>query len=86
MPLTERTEYDAITILLDGQMQLRRSRVVVDLDGTTEIARNYFRVVLEPGQDVSSYPAKLRALCNFVWTPQVVADYLAAKAARQITP
>lgn len=85
MALTERTDYDAITILLDGQMQVRRSRIVVDNDGVTEVARNYFRIVLEPGQDVTAYPARVRALCGFVWTPAVVAAYQAAKAAR-VTP
>lgn len=84
MALSEKTEYDAITILLDGQLQVRRSRIVVDNDGTTEIARTYFRTVLEPGQDVTTYPARVKALCNFVWTPQVIAAYQAAKAARGV--
>lgn len=84
MALTERTEYDSITILLDGQMQVRRSRVIIDDDGT-EIARRYFRTVLVPGQDVTFYPARLRNLCAFVWTPAVIAAYQAAQAA-QVRP
>lgn len=78
MPLSERTDYDAITILMDGQLQVRRSRVVLDNDGVTEVARSYFRTVLVPGQDVTAYPPKVRALCAFVWTPAVIAAYQAA--------
>jgi hypothetical protein len=62
---------------------VRRSRVVIDNDGTTEVARTNFRTVLEPGQDVTSYPPRVRALCAFVWTPAVIAAYQAAKAARE---
>jgi hypothetical protein len=78
MPLTDRIDYDSITIKLDGQMEVRRSRIILDLDGVTEIARNYFRVVLFPGQNVSAYPARVQALCNFVWTPAVIAAWQAA--------
>lgn len=82
MALTQKTEYDSITILLDGQIQIRRSRVVIDDDGITEISRTYWRKVLEPGEDVSSFPPRVRAICNFIWTPTVIAAYEAAKAAR----
>lgn len=64
----------------DGQIGWRRTRVI--LDGTDVVAEKHVRVVLEPGQDVSAYPPKVRALCNFVWTPAVIAAYAAAKAAR----
>lgn len=83
MAISERTEYDVITILADGQIQVRRARVIIDNDGT-EVARTFWRAVLEPGQNVSAYPARVQALCNFIWTPAVVAAYLAAKAARQL--
>lgn len=79
MALLDKTVYDSITILEDGQIQLRRSRVIIDNDGVSEISRTYFRQVLEPGQDVTGFPPKVRGLCGFVWTPQVIADYQAAK-------
>lgn len=82
MALTDRIEYDSITILVDGRMQVRRARVVVDTDGVTEVSRTFFRAVLEPGQNVSAYPAKVQALANFVWTPAVIAAYAAWKAAQ----
>lgn len=79
MALSEKTEFDSITLLLDGQMSIRRARVI--LDDTTEISRTFHREVLVPGQDVSQYPARLKALCGFVWTPAVVAAWQAAHPA-----
>lgn len=81
MALSERIAYDSLTILEDGQIQVRRARVILDTDGS-EITRNFFRKVLEPGQDVSTFPVRVQAICTHIWTPQVVTDYLAAKAAR----
>lgn len=66
-------------ILDDGQIEFRRTRVVTDGD---DVFEKHFRQVLEPGQDVSGLPPRTQALCNFVWTPAVVAAYRAAKAAR----
>lgn len=80
MPITERTTYDSITILEDGRMEIRRARVIVDNDGVTEINRGFHRTVLEPGQDVSALPARLRNLCACVWTPAVVTAYATWKA------
>lgn len=76
MALTEKTEYDSITILLDGQMMVRKTRII--MDNGIEIARNHHRTVLVPGQDVSSYPNKVKNLCAFVWTPAVIAAWNAA--------
>lgn len=82
MALSEKVVYDSITILEDGQIQLRRARIIIDDDGVTEISRQFHRQVLEPGQDVTQFPVRVGAICNLIWTSQVVADYLAAKAAR----
>ena len=76
--ITEKTVYDAITILEDGQIQLRRARVILDSDGT-EISRQFHRQVLEPGQNVTMFPSRIQAVCQTLWTPQVIADYQAAK-------
>ena len=81
MPITERVAYDAVTILEDGQIQLRRARVILDTDGS-EISRQFHRQVLEPGDSVLSFPPLVRNVCAVVWTAQVIADYATAKAAR----
>ena len=78
MALSDRVAYDSITILEDGVMHVRRARIILD-DGA-EVTRQYFRTVLEPGQDVSTYPTRIRNLCAFIWTPAVVSAYLAWKA------
>lgn len=67
-------------ILDDGQIELRKTKVVTDDEGETY--ERHHREVLEPGQDVSTYPPRVRALCNLIWTPAVITAYVAAKAAR----
>jgi len=78
--ISERTAIDKIEILENGLILVRRARVILDADGT-ELNRLFQRVVLEPGQDVSLQPQKIRAICNLIWTAQVIADYQAARAA-----
>ena len=75
MALTHRTIYDNITILEDGQIQLRRARVILDDDGVTEISRQFHRQVLEPGHDVTQFEQRVRDVCALIWTPAVVAAY-----------
>lgn len=83
MAITDKIVYDAITILEDGQLLLRRCRIIIDDDGVTEVNRTFFRSVLEPGQDTTVFPARIRMLANFVWTPAIIAAYQAAKLARK---
>lgn len=84
MAIIEQTKF-FIGILDDGQIELRRSRIFLDNTITPPdlVGEKHHRQVLEPGQDVSSFPLKIRQICNVVWTPQVIADYEAAKAARR---
>jgi hypothetical protein len=77
MALTDQTVITSISILEDGQMQIRRTRRI--LDGTDLIGERHVRFVLEPGQDVSAQPPRVQAVCGVVWTPAVIATYLAAK-------
>jgi len=70
-----------LTIKDDGQIEYRKTRVITD--GTDTFEKN-FRQVLEPGQDVTTFPPRVRAICNLLWTAQVIADYQAAKAARGV--
>lgn len=79
MALTETTKF-FIGVHDDGQIEFRRTRVI--LDGEEVIGQKHHRQVLEPGQDVSQFPNRLRQIAQVVWTPQVIADYQAAKAAR----
>jgi hypothetical protein len=66
-------------ILDDGQIQLRRTRIIYD--GAEEVARKHFRQVLQPGQDVSSFPARVRNVAAVVWTPAVISAWQQKQAA-----
>jgi len=81
MALVETVEH-TITIRDNGVVEWRKDRVIYEADGVSEVTRTHWRTSLEPGQDVSVLPTKVKVLCNFVWTPAVIAAYIAAKAAR----
>ena len=67
------------TILEDGQIQLREE--VVYEEDSVELFRKFHRRVLEPGvEDVASLPARLRAICEAIWTPDVITEYQRKKA------
>lgn len=82
MALTKQTVISHIGILEDGQIQIRRSRRI--FDGPEMLAEQYHRFVLAPGDDVTTQPPQLQAICQLLWTPQVIADYQAAQATRNI--
>lgn len=64
-----------IGILDDGQIEVRRTRQFYD-DSTNEfLGEKHHRQVLEPGQDVSSFPERIRNICAVVWTPVVIEAY-----------
>lgn len=77
MPLSERATIDRIEILENEVIQVRYARMILDNDGTV-LNKIYRREVLVPGQDVNDKVLRLRRLCNFIWTPQVIADYKAS--------
>jgi hypothetical protein len=78
MALSKRQEFGKIEVLPDGQIQLREDRVIEE-DGV-EVARTYRRSVLEPSATLPTIDPRVRAIANAIWTPTVVAAYLAKKA------
>ena len=81
MALIEKLEF-FLGIHDDGQIEVRRTRIVSDDLDNSVIGERHHRQVLEPGQDISTLPQRIQRVADAVWTPQVIADYLAAKAAR----
>lgn len=73
MALTEETKIDRMEILEDGQIQVRKARIIYD-DGK-EISRTFHRHVIDPGRDVAAdqTDARVKAVAEAVWTPEVVA-------------
>jgi hypothetical protein len=77
--ITKRTEYGMMTILPDGQIQLRQDTVIEE-DGV-ELSRTYHRSVLKPGDDVSTATdARIPVLTAAVWTPDVLSAFTAKSA------
>lgn len=80
MNLTDRTSVTALTVLEDGQIQLRTTRRIHD--GGALVGETHHRCVLEPGADVKDQNPRVQAVCAAVWTPTVVEAYQHARAAR----
>jgi hypothetical protein len=83
MALTKATIIDRIEIMSDGVIFVRTVTRAFDDDGSV-LGERIVRTTLTPGQDVTAQPAKVRAICNLVWTPAVVAAYQAAVAAAKV--
>ena len=78
--LNERTEFGMLSVLFDGQIQVRTD-TVIERDGV-EISRTYHRHVVAPDMDPKDFHPRLKRLCQAMWTSDVIADYEKAKAER----
>ncbi len=83
--IEKKTVTGAITVLEDGQIQLRTDTVFLD-DGV-EVARTYHRRVLEPNNDTSALSdARLKAVASAVWTKAVVDEFIRKRNAATSAP
>ena len=80
--LTERFVYDQITIMEEGQIQLRKARIISDDE--VELNRIFHREVISPGDDVSLFPERVRDIAKVVWTDDVVSKFLVNKKSREL--
>jgi len=78
MSLTKTKSVDQITVTENNIVLYREATRILE-DGT-EISKQYHRTSLTPGQDLTGQPANVVAICNVVWTPQVIAAYQAQLA------
>lgn len=76
MALEERSVIDQITVLEDGQIQVRRA-IKVFKDGV-EIAKTYHRHVVVPGANLASEDTRVRDVGAVVHTSAVIAAYRAS--------
>lgn len=74
--LTETTNIDRIEVIGELRHVHVRTAIVVKRDNV-EIAREYFRKVIAPGENYSDEPAEVKAVCDAVHTPEIVAAYMA---------
>ena len=81
MSLTKTTVIDQITVTENGIVLYREATRIME-DGK-QLSQTYHRSSLTPAQDLTGVPANVVAICNTVWTAEVVAAYQAAQAERE---
>jgi len=81
MSLIKTTTVDQITVTEDGTILYREATRIME-DGN-QISQTYHRSSLTPAQDLTGVPANVMAICNTVWTAEVIAAYQAAQAAAE---
>jgi len=81
MSLTKTTVIDQITVTENGVVLYREATRIME-DGN-QLSQTYHRSSLTPGQNLTNIPANVVAICNTVWTADVVAAYQAQLAAQQ---
>jgi hypothetical protein len=72
---------DQITVTENGIVLYREATRIME-DGV-QLSQTYHRTSLTPNQDLANQPANVVAICNTVWTAEVVAAYQAQLAAQQ---
>jgi DNA-binding transcriptional LysR family regulator len=78
MSLTKTTVVDQVTVTENGTVLYREATRIME-DGN-ELSKTYHRSSLTPAQDLTGVPSNVVAICNTVWTTEVVAAYQAAQA------
>lgn len=77
MSLTKQTVVDQITVTENGIVLYREATRIME-DGN-QISQTYHRSSLTPAQDLTGVPANVVAICNTVWTAEVIATYQASQ-------
>ena len=78
MALTETIKVDQIEITEGNHIQVRTA-TIIQKDGV-ELTRTFSRCAFYPGSDVSNEDAKVQAVANAIWTPEVISAYQASIA------
>jgi hypothetical protein len=81
MSLTKTTTVDQILVEENGIVLYREATRILEND--VEISKKYHRSSLSPAQDLTGIPANVVAICNTVWTAEVVSAYQAAQVAAE---
>ena len=81
MSLTKETAVDQITVTENGIILYREATRIME-DGN-QLSQTYHRTSLTPAQDLTGVPANVVAICNTVWTAEVIAAYQAQVAAQE---
>jgi hypothetical protein len=77
MALTQTSEVDRVEVVgAHRSVQVREAIIV--RDGDAEIARNFHRHIIHPGDDYSSEIPLVQAVCEAAHTAEVIAAYQAS--------
>ena len=79
---TETKVIDQITVAEHSIVYFREATRILKDD--VEVSKTYHRSSLTPGQDLTGQNAKVVAVCNAVWTEEVIAAYQSYMAAQQV--
>jgi hypothetical protein len=82
--ITKEVAIDQITVTENGIILYREATRIIE-DGK-ELTKTYHRSSLTPGQDLTGQPDKVVAICETVWTEEVIAAYQAQIEANNPTP
>lgn len=77
MSLTKEVVIDKVEVVENGIVQVRQVTRIME-DGN-QLSSSYHRWTLTPGQDVSDQESKVQAVCNAVWTSEIISAYQAAQ-------
>ena len=81
MSITKTTTVDQITVTENGIVLYREATRIME-DGV-QLSQTYHRSSLTPAQDLTGVPTNVVAICNTVWTAEVVSAYQAAQVAAE---
>jgi hypothetical protein len=80
--IEKQTSVDQITVTENGIILYREATRIIE-DGK-ELTKTYHRTSLTPGQDLTGQPANVVAICETVWTEEVIAAYEAQMEANRL--
>jgi hypothetical protein len=80
MSLEKVVKVDLVEIVESGVVQVRTKTAIIE--NGKQISSSFHRHLVEPGADFSKEDPKVKAICAAVHTPDVVAAWQAAKAAK----
>ena len=82
MSLTKTKVIDQITATENGTVLYREATRIME-DGV-QLSQTFHRTSLTPGQDLTGQPEQVVAICNVVWTPEVISAYQEQMEAQQV--
>jgi hypothetical protein len=75
--LTKDVLIDKIEVVENGAVQVRQTTRV--MENGVELSKSYHRWVLTPGMNTDNQEPRVQAICNAVWTPEVIAAFEASR-------